>query len=240
MALSNKELSALLWSQQQVRGQLMYHQMQAQIGAQQAQLGAQGLNSGMLVSRFPAQGAWYPPQPLVAAGMKVEDLIGWRIWRVKDGHLWSYSVDYAWLPDGVAEGVPGDHDSLGIWAFKDKRRAFQKALESATPNTAYVWGSVRLWGRVVEHADGYRASKARIMSIDGASQDLPREALASLCATYGVSAPVRSRSHLLAPEPSERRAEPRALAFEPPPRTPFELFIALACFFLLTVVALAQ
>lgn len=125
-------------------------------------------------------------EPLVVAGMKVEDLIGWRIWRVKNGHLWSYTADYAWMPGEASEGDPGDHDSAGIWAFKDKRRAFQKAVGLGL---GHVWGSVLLWGHVVEHADGYRASKARIISIGGATRDISREALADLCELHGVPTP---------------------------------------------------
>lgn len=124
-----------------------------------------------------------PQEPLPSGGMKVEDLIGWRIWRVKNDHLWSYNMDYAWMPGGVSEGEPGDHDSAGVWAFKDKRRAFQKAIESGR---GFVWGSVRLWGHVVEHKDGYRASKARIVSIDGASRDVSPEAMTNLCRLYRV------------------------------------------------------
>lgn len=116
--------------------------------------------------------------------MKVEDLIGWRIWRVQqNGYLWSFSYDYAWMPGDVSEGEPGDHDHAGIWAFKDKRRAFQKAVESGV---GYVWGSVRLWGHVVEHADGYRASKARIVSLDGGTRDITPEMMVDLCRLYRV------------------------------------------------------
>lgn len=131
-------------------------------------------------------GASTPREPLPSAGMKVEDLIGWRVWRVRMGHLWSYSADYAWMPGEVSEGDPGDHDSAGIWAFKDKRRAFQKAVESGP---IYVWGSVLLWGHVVEHKDGYRASKARIVSIGGATGGVTREVLADLCEIHGVAVP---------------------------------------------------
>lgn len=122
-------------------------------------------------------------KPLPSGGMKVEDLIGWRVWRVRNDHLWSYSADYAWMPGDVSEGDPGDHDSAGVWAFKDKRRAFQKAVEEGR---GLVWGSVRLWGHVVEHKDGFRASKARIISIDGATRDVIPETLIDLCRLYRV------------------------------------------------------
>jgi hypothetical protein len=39
---------------------------------------------------------------------------------------------------------------------------------------------------VVEHADGYRASKARIVSLDGATDTVTDEAFSRLCRRYGV------------------------------------------------------
>lgn len=147
-----------------------------------------------------------PSQPLPSAGMKVEDLIGWRVWRVKNGHLWSYFQDYVWMPGEVSEGIPGDHDHAGIWAFKDKRRAFQKALDG---QASYVWGSVLLWGQVVEHADGYRASKARIVSIGGATRDVSREVMAELCEIHGVAMP----AHVPTRRPESQREFPRAITY---------------------------
>jgi hypothetical protein len=166
-----------------------------------------------------------PLEPLPSAGMKVEDLIGWRIWRVKNGHLWSYSADYAWMPGEVSEGVPGDHDGAGIWAFKDKRRAFQKAVEHGY---GYVWGSVLLWGHVVEHKDGYRASKARIVSIAGATRDVTREVLADLCEIHGVEVPTHVSRLAIAdtPPPSEYGKLPPYILVPAPyekPRFPWPL-----------------
>lgn len=126
------------------------------------------------------------PKPLPSAGMKVEDLIGWRIWRLRCGYLAAFSQEYAWVPGGVEEGTPGDHDHVGIWAFKTRHHALLKLL-TATTGTPRVWGSVKLWGSVVEHAEGYRASKARIVSLEGATDNVTDEAFERLCRRYGVS-----------------------------------------------------
>ena len=51
------------------------------------------------------------------------------------------------------------------------------------PRTAY--GSVRIWGEVIEHAAGYRAEFARVVSIDGVyPQD--NDLLAALRGKYRV------------------------------------------------------
>lgn len=196
--------------------------------------GTAGVFMGVAVQAAQS-GQTTPREPLPSAGMKVEDLIGWRVWRVRNGHLWSYSADYAWMPGEVSEGDPGDHDSAGIWAFKDKRRAFQKAVESGG---SYVWGSVLLWGHVVEHKDGYRASKARIVSIGGATRDVTREVLADLCENHGVAVPTHvSRS--TRPEETSTAIE---YGEQPPyivvpahpelmPNTPWPLFGALGALF---------
>jgi len=94
--------------------------------------------------------------------MRVGEIIGYRIWRVDNGYLKSFSYPISWMPGHPISGKPGDHDSAGIWAFKDPHRALHKMLE--TPDS--VMGSVYLWGEIVEHADGYRAEFAEVRSIE--------------------------------------------------------------------------
>ena len=127
-----------------------------------------------------------PREPLPSAGMKVEDLIGWRIWRLReDGHLWSYAIDHVWLPGYSTTGKPGDHDHAGVWAFKDRQRAIQKAADHWGTGP-FVYGSVRLWGTVVEHSEGFRAENARIISIEGGSGGISEKELNRLRALYKV------------------------------------------------------
>jgi hypothetical protein len=67
--------------------------------------------------------------------------------------------------------------SDGLWVWNNWRRRLRP------PRTAY--GSVRIWGEVIEHAAGYRAEFARLVSIDGVyPQD--DDLLAALRAKYGV------------------------------------------------------
>jgi hypothetical protein len=100
-------------------------------------------------------------QPLKSAGITVGELVGWRVWRLENGYLRSYSADYRWLPGHPARGEITDYGGGGIWAFKDPHRAHAKASGGL-----YVTGSVWLWGEIIEHADGYRGEYAAIRSLD--------------------------------------------------------------------------
>lgn len=129
-----------------------------------------------------------PHAPIENAGMKVEDLIGWRIWRFQGGELCSYAIPCLWQPGIPATGNPTDHGCEGVWAFKDKRSAEAKARQAKYGgHTQWVWGSVRLWGSVVEHTEGYRAENARIVSIDGCV-GVTSEQMGKLLRDYGLSA----------------------------------------------------
>ena len=150
-----------------------------------------------VVKSFQAQLRQYqiPPVPapkpsLLQAGIKVEDLVGWRIWGLTlTGMLKSYARLNVWLPGEIMEGVPGDYDSKGVWAFRERGPAEAKLHA----NPAHVLGRVKLWGQVVEHQDGFRAQFARIVALDAVN--LPGQypwslenerALAWLRKTYGV------------------------------------------------------
>lgn len=129
--------------------------------------------SGALVQ---AQWLGEPPaisrHPLPRVGITVGELVGWRIWRVRspDTLLVSYSADRIWLPGEPMEGTPSDYNGAGVWAFKDADRAAAKCGELSQA----ALGSVRLWGEVIEHQDGYRAQFAEVRSIDWAGPESVR------------------------------------------------------------------
>lgn len=104
------------------------------------------------------------PKPLKTDGTVWGELTGWRIWRVNNGFLQSFTQNHIWAPGEPMEGAPSDHGSDGIWSFKRKGDAIRKAIEYGGP---YAYGSVKLWGDVIEHTDGYRSQYAKIASIDG-------------------------------------------------------------------------
>jgi hypothetical protein len=116
-------------------------------------------------------------------GIRVGEILGWRWWYV-DGLLKSPYMDCTWFPEEPMEGdVTGGVGSFGVYVMKDRAIAALQADKSLwlssdalwvwnnwrhrlrPPRTAY--GSVRIWGEVIEHAAGYRAEFARVVSIDG-------------------------------------------------------------------------
>jgi hypothetical protein len=104
-----------------------------------------------------------------------EPIIGWRMWRVLDWrapspHLGSmtYMGGNHW-PSGRAPasetGVPALSGTCGYHAHKTKEQvhlAFGYTLTEVHRRTGlvYAWGEVYLWGKVVEHENGYRAQFA--------------------------------------------------------------------------------
>lgn len=122
--------------------------------------------------------------PIKRAGLKVGEFIGWRMWQIKGDYLQSYSAQHIWPPHSVMkEDNLTDHGSEGIWSFKEKSRALHKMMEY--PGTAY--GSIKMWGDVIEYTEGYRAQFAKIISIDDVyltEKKSKKQVLADLRATY--------------------------------------------------------
>lgn len=109
-----------------------------------------------------------PTKPVESAGIKLGEIIGWRMWNYYKGYLRSFSADRIWAPEERMTGEPSDNGSDGIWAFKEKNRALKKMLEGSYNNESVgtVYGSVKLWGKIVEHELGYRAECAKIVSLE--------------------------------------------------------------------------
>jgi hypothetical protein len=150
--------------------QSLLAQQQASL-AQQNAIAQQTANAGIanaLGNLYPVSLFGYnlpepkPPEPLESAGISVGEIIGYRVWQVKGGYLASYSTNHIWPPNEIMSGNPTDFNNEGIWSFKQLSRALNKMLEM--PNL--VVGSIKMWGTVIEHYDGYRAEFARVASID--------------------------------------------------------------------------
>lgn len=120
----------------------------------------------------------YSSEPLPKAEPEVGKIIGWRVWRYDvDSRLLgrmfgsdlvrlkSLSQDCVWQPGAPMTGTPGDYDldTAGVYAFKTKEGMM--AEFGTYPDLIY--GTVALWGKVVEHELGYRAENAEIVSLDG-------------------------------------------------------------------------
>jgi hypothetical protein len=121
---------------------------------------------GMLSAGSPRQ-----PTAIAHADPRLIDLIGWRVWRVVDGYLQSLTAGIIWLPGEVMAAIVHDHHNRGVHAFKSRADAVQ--IMVALRGTVLAYGSIRLWGDVVEHENGYRAERGRLLSIEDVAIGAP-------------------------------------------------------------------
>jgi hypothetical protein len=101
-----------------------------------------------------------------------EPVVGWRVWKVSDGHLESWAVDYRWQPGenharclahdrDACPSSPGPHCQCGFWALWSPRRCAARASSATEPPGRHVMGLVAGWGTVALHRDeGFRAEYA--------------------------------------------------------------------------------
>ena len=99
-----------------------------------------------------------------------EPVLGWRIWKLRDGRLESLVVDHCWEPGANrAECLaparpcpesPGRHCQCGFWAVWSPRQCVSRA--GAEP-PRQVMGVIAGWGAVAMHgAEGFRAEHAAV------------------------------------------------------------------------------
>jgi hypothetical protein len=130
------------------------------------------------------------PKPKLAVSTQFGEIKALRFWTLHRGYLKAVSHSYVWMPQQVAGLKEGqkieDYGGAGIHAFKDMSRML---LESYSGDL--VFGTVKLWGDVIEYEHGYHAEFASIVSLD--SVDLPsmkaheRAILDELRQRYGVA-----------------------------------------------------
>jgi hypothetical protein len=125
----------------------------------------------VVAERFPPRratsgpAAWVtsPPEPSEEL-WSPDAVVAWRAWRW-NGRLLKGSFEQEWASDlmeadcVVCPEAPGWDCPCGIYAMKERR------LVPISKNGSTIVGKVMLWGRVVEHEDGYRASHARITEL---------------------------------------------------------------------------
>ena len=142
--------------------------------------------------------------PIENAGIRAGEITGWRCWRVKYGFLHSAYIQVCrWPPRHalVAKGMT-DHEN-GIYVLDNEKAARDAAMEYSMWDLmsyripllfdpefdppacdAFVIGTAFLWGDVVEHECGWRASMAKVKSID--SVVFGNVDLSALREKYGV------------------------------------------------------
>jgi len=110
------------------------------------------------------------PDPLESAGISAGEIVGHRCWELgRDGLLYSVFVATKWHPREVMR-FPGDHihdyGQTGFHAFKAKHQLMAEYGVKFFTHNFLVYGTVNLWGKVIEHDYGYRAEYAAIRSLD--------------------------------------------------------------------------
>lgn len=102
-----------------------------------------------------------PPVAVPDEFWSPEPIIAWRRWRLLGTTLhgvrrpWPTALFQATCP--TCKTVPGWDCTCGIYATKTEQRVW-----SSDP---LVFGRVELSGHVIEHEDGYRAERARIVEL---------------------------------------------------------------------------
>ena len=132
-----------------------------------------------------------PKKKIKDEGIRVGEIIAYRCWPIKNGFLWSTAADRAWAPgEPMKAGENHIRDGLGIYAFKDMSRCIHEFGGESFYRCGVAYGSVVLWGEIVEHQLGYRAEYAAVRSIEFVrnvdAQFWRPESVADLRALYKV------------------------------------------------------
>lgn len=113
------------------------------------------------------------PAPIPHEGIRAGEITGHRCWLLRGDRLHSVYMDQCvWLPDVPMEGdVRRAH---GVHAFKERTDVYEYVYLarvncmmgwSGSTSDIYVFGTVSLWGEVVEHERGWRAERARVLGL---------------------------------------------------------------------------
>lgn len=101
-----------------------------------------------------------PAEPVEDAGIRVGEVVAWRVWNLHKGLLWSVATNHEWVP---GEPMTGDVSTDGVHAFKDAGEAVRYGQGNLLLG---VLGQVAMWGQVIEHEAGWRAEFAKIVRLE--------------------------------------------------------------------------
>lgn len=156
-------------------------------------------------SRAPEK-SWNPfartSNPLKDARIRTGEIIGWRAWYAMNTaqglRLRSMAVDCIWEPgepisvnsviDQCGYNDKWERIPPGIGAGVHAFKAVGEAARQYGEGPRKVYGTVALWGEVIEHQLGYRAEFGRVNSLDhlGTMESEEEALLSSLRQTYKV------------------------------------------------------
>lgn len=153
-------------------------------------------NLGTIGALFAQQAAVARP-PIKDAGIRAGEIIAYRAWTWEGGLLRSMAANFAWIPGEIAHGVPSQ--GVGVHAFKTLGDTVgQYGSYGHSAERPIVFGTVALWGDVIEHEKGYRAEfgavEAVLMVMPGDEYSSwwmfwkpRRDVLAEVRRTYGLA-----------------------------------------------------
>jgi hypothetical protein len=131
---------------------------------------------------------WHKDEGAVQFPDGITPIVGYRIWQVRaDGRILSLNHTNGWGVGAWTEArcfakhrgsdldfrplhrAPAEGCTCGFYALKTARQASQMLQQwgylAFPPEVTYASGLVELAGKVIEHADGFRGERARIVTI---------------------------------------------------------------------------
>lgn len=97
------------------------------------------------------------------AGIRAGEIVGYRAWTFRRERLHSMFAPFEWEPGSVVDAT-GEMRLHGVHAFKTLREAIKQYGCYACEATV-IFGTVDLWGEVIEHDKGYRAQFGAIRKL---------------------------------------------------------------------------
>jgi len=113
--------------------------------------------------------------------IQIGEITGYRLWYVQDGYLkGTYQQEYIWKPGINVTELPSrrksflntyerkndEHWGAGFHAFKKINEVYDYFTLGCGKYLTWAFGSIYMWGDVIEAIHGYRSSHAAIRSID--------------------------------------------------------------------------
>lgn len=124
---------------------------------------------------------WPPIENIPFGGIHTGEISAWRCWRCRvnwDSGCWerlcSVMVGCSWPTSEPLTAEVGQLSGIHAWKTRELADSyfFQVSVEATHRSDFAIIGQVALWGTVIEHQHGYRASHAKIVNLD---QQWPKE-----------------------------------------------------------------
>lgn len=71
-----------------------------------------------------------------------------------------------WATSETTHAAPAQGCNCGVWGFKSRESIMEAMAKYRQGDAPYAFGRVLLWGRIIEHANGYRAEHGRPISLN--------------------------------------------------------------------------